>query len=607
MKVVLLRGRAGALLVVVAALLLAGLAWGSAGARAASGSPAPSPTGLVLKLGYLTPPENLNPFVGYTNSDYEIWSLNYDYLVGYAPDGSPRPAIAESWSTTDAGKTWIFHIRHGVTWQDGVPLTARDVAFTFNYIVKKKLAAYDFYTKLITDAVATDDYTCEVHCSAPKADMLRLYLYVFPQHIWGKIADPEKVTMTYPIIGSGPFQCVQYQDGDYAKMVRNPHYWGAKPTIDTVLFQYYTNQDTMAQEFRNGTLDGAYDVPQAQYSSIVSAPGVKGYQSNVWYLEYLSYNCYQGAASQGNPVLRDVRFRQALDWAIDKNELVRIGLDGYGRPGTTMMPPGEYPADWNAHYQPTAQETFGFDIAKANQMLDTAGYTDTNGDGFRDYKGKRIELRLWSRTDSDASQKEGKLIAGWFKRLKLKIDYAVMDPGVMSDKLYSYKGSAYAPDYDIYLWDSYGYADPGDTLAGMTTPQIEMWNDSCWSNARYDALNLQQMSELDPQKRLGFIHQMQQLAYVQTPYAVLTYPNTLVVTNTAKWDGWVPFMGQAPFFNGFNMDSYLKLRPKAAAASTGGGVSGAVWIVVGLAAAAVVVALVVVVRRRGGKEVEELS
>ncbi len=134
--------RARALLGVVVLVLLAGLTWGLTTSPAASGSPAPSPTNLVLKVGYLTPPENLNPFVGYTNSDYEIWCLNYDYLVGYAPDGSPRPAIATSWSTTDDGKAWIFHISHGVTWQDGVPLTARDVAFTFNHIVKKKLAAW---------------------------------------------------------------------------------------------------------------------------------------------------------------------------------------------------------------------------------------------------------------------------------------------------------------------------------------------------------------------------------------------------------------------------------------------------------------------------------
>jgi len=140
----------------------------------------------------------------------------------------------------------------------------------------------------------------------------------------------------------------------------------------------------------------------------------------------------------------------------------------------------------------------------------------------------------------------------------------------------------------------------------MTTPQIQMWNDSCWSNARYDALNLQQMSQLDPQKRLGLLHQMQELAYVQTPYSVLTYPNTLVVANTAKWDGWTSFMGQAPFFNGFNMDSYINLRPKAAAAATGGGAPTAIWVVVGLVVVVVVVGLVVMGRRRGRQAVEEL-
>ena len=100
-------------------------------------------------------------------------------------------------------------------------------------------------------------------------------------------------------------------------------------------------------------------------------------------------------------MLKDVKFRQALNWAIDKDKLVEIGLSGYGRPGTTVMPPDEWPADFDAHYEPTAEEKFGFDIAKANQLLDEAGYTDSDGNGIREYKGKDIELRLWARTESD--------------------------------------------------------------------------------------------------------------------------------------------------------------------------------------------------------------
>ena len=90
----------------------------------------------TFRVGWLLEPDNLNPFVGLLGQDYEIWHLNYDFLVGWdAEDFSPRPEIAESWEVSPDGKTWTFKIRQGVAWQDGQPLTANDVAFTFNYII----------------------------------------------------------------------------------------------------------------------------------------------------------------------------------------------------------------------------------------------------------------------------------------------------------------------------------------------------------------------------------------------------------------------------------------------------------------------------------------
>ncbi len=596
------------LLLAVAVLLVAGLVWGITGALAESGSPSPASGGkVVLKVGLMNKPDSLNPFVGYENSSYEVWCLNYDFLVGYAPDGSARPALAESWSTSADGKTWTFKIRQGATWQDGVPVTANDVAFTYNYIVKNKLAAYDSYTKLITDAVAIDDTTCEVHCSKPKANILRLYVYVFPEHIWSKIKDPEKYKMTYPIIGSGPFQTVEYKEGSFVRLEKNPNYWGGAANIDEILIQFYTNADTMLQEFKNGTIDAAYEVPTAQYPSVSAQAGVQGYKSNAWYWEYLSFNCYDQPSSLGNPVLKDVKVRQALNWAIDKQKLVQIGWNGYARPGTTQMPPGEWPANWDAHYEPTAAEAYSFDIAKANQLLDEAGYTDTNNDGVRDYKGKAIKLRLWARSESTPSQQEGKLLADWFKQCKLKIEFDIVDDGVLNDKLYNYDATscAYAPDYDMYIWDYLGYADPGDTLASYTTDQIEWWNDCNWSNKEFDALVAEQFSQMDPAVRLDTIHKLQEIMYVETPQVVLDYPESLSVVNTKKWDGWVSFMGGSPVYNAYNMDSYLKLNLKSESETSGSSSNTTTWIIIGIVAAIVVIAAIVMFTRRSGKQAVE--
>ena len=157
------------LLLIAGLLLAAGLLWGIgvAGASSASPSSAASPSGgtVVYKVGILTEPDNLNPFIGYVWSSYEIWNLTYEPLVGYhygtltPAKGADATGLATDWSVSPDGKTWTFTIRKGDKWSDGVPLTASDVAFTYNYIIKNNLTNWTTYTQGIKQAVAVNDTT----------------------------------------------------------------------------------------------------------------------------------------------------------------------------------------------------------------------------------------------------------------------------------------------------------------------------------------------------------------------------------------------------------------------------------------------------------------
>lgn len=578
-----------------------------------SGSAAsPADEKTTLRLGWVVDVDNLNPFVGY-GSSYEVWYLNYDFLVGYdAKDGSPKPALAESWEVSDDGTVWTFKIRRGVTWQDGEPLTADDVAFTFNYIIENDLSAYSTYTKLIEKAEVVDEHTVRLVCSSPKANVLRMYIFILPEHIWSKVS-PKDAENTYenapPIVGSGPFQCVEWQKGKFVRMEADPGYWGGAPTVDEVFFQFYSSADVMVQELKKGLLDGAVGIPVAQFKQLEGRDDLQTIAFPLLNFEYLCFNCYEEPASQGHPVLRDVRFRQALAWAIDRQRCADLGWGGYAEPGTTVIPPGQWPEDFDAHWEPPAGERYGFDPAKARQLLDQAGYTDTDGDGIREYEGEPITLRLWARNESAASQRQGKLITGWFGDIGLDIDYQVLDEGTLSDRLYAAvdDGNTYAPDYDMYLWEWYGYADPGDTLASFVTDQIWLWNDACWSNAEFDRLVEEQYGEMDPAKRLELLHRLQQIYYDEAPYIVIDYPETLQAIDVAHWQGWVRYMGGAAWFTSYNHESYVKLKPKVGAAAEEGS-SNAWWIalVVGVAAALVAAAAIVAARRRrAGRELEE--
>ena len=117
------------------------------------------------------------------------------------------------------------------------------------------MGAYSSLTTFIEEAVAVDDLTVEIRCSKPKANMIRTWIPILPEHVWSKV-DPKAAGASYqnkpPIVGTGPFQTVEVKKGDYVRMVANPTFWGDQPTIDEILFVTYQNPDTMTQDLLVG-------------------------------------------------------------------------------------------------------------------------------------------------------------------------------------------------------------------------------------------------------------------------------------------------------------------------------------------------------------------
>ena len=380
--------------IAAACLLAGGVAFGLANAMASSpsASPAAAKT-LVVKLGWQEDPDNLNPFIGYAQSAYEIWSLNYDDLVDIGPDGNPVPELATSVPTVQNGgiskdgKVWTFKIRPGVKWQDGQPLTANDVAFSYNYMIQNNMANYASATAAIERAVVVDPLTVRLICSSPKADMLTSYIPIVPEHIWSKITKHEAentFTNPPPIIGSGPFETIAFKKGNYVLMKRNPYWWGPKPAIDEIDFEDYTNSDSMYEDLTTGAIDGAVELSPANFQKIAQDKRFDAVAYNFYYWDYVDLNCYAGP-SLGNPVLRDVDFRRALATAINQQTIVNIAFHGLAEPGTTIMNPHSW-FNPDYHWEPTGADKFTFDLEKAKQMLAAAGYRDVNGDGYVENK-----------------------------------------------------------------------------------------------------------------------------------------------------------------------------------------------------------------------------
>ena len=632
------RSRAALIVLLVAAALLAlGLVWGPGSAAAASESPtptvdggsaspaaspaaaAPSPAAgtVVYKVGWLAEPDNLNPFIGYLWPSFEVWDLAYEPLVGYdygtltPTKGDQATGLATDWSVTPDGKTWTFTIRQNSTWSDGVPVTARDVAFTYNYIIKNQLSNFTSYTQYIAKAVAVDDATVRFECSQPKANMLSHWVPILPEHIWSKISGKDAAAAYAnkpPFVGSGPFKCVTWKNNSYVEMVARKDYWRGAPKTDEILFEYYTNADTMVQDLKSGNIDGCSGLLSAQFRQLTDQPGIEARTVRTNGFDELGFNCYAGT-SRGNPVLRDAKFRQALNWAVDKDRICAIVYGGHAEPATTVITAAYYKdPDW--HWEPPAAQKYAFDLAKAGQALDAAGYPLKNGVRV-DKQGKPITLRLAARSESMNSQSAAKLLAGWFEQIGLKITLQTMDDGALSDAMYAKVGGKLSPDYDMFLWGWYSDLDPDAILSDFTTAQIGGWSDCAWSDAEYDKLYDEQAHTLDPVARKALIDKMQQIIYEQSPYIVLAYSNDLEAYNTAKWQGYSQSPAEIgntlfPPYGNAGSENFMLIAPKTAAAtSAGGGSRVGLWVAVAVAVVVVVLIVLLVVRRRRPRMMEE--
>jgi len=598
-------------LVLLVAAVVAIVAVGAAVAQAASSSsPAPSaaPSGgsLVVRIGQLQDPDNLNPFIGIQGLDYQIWHLNYDFLVGFdAKTLAPRPELATAWTVSPDGKTWTFTTRQGVKWQDGVPFSAADVAFTFNYIVKNNLSNLAVYTDGITGAKATGPDTVEIYTKAPKANMLRMVVPILPQHIWSKISGKAASTSFQnkpPIVGTGPFQVVEWSSGKYVHLKANPSYWGGAPHISDLYILIYKNPDTMASDLKLGNIDAAVDVPFAEFRSLSSTPGIQTNEGAAWQFSELAFNCYASPNSKGNPVLRDPVFRQALNYAVDRNKIVATAFNGYALPGSSLIVPySPY------HWQPPASDMFTYDPAKANQMLDAAGYK-RGSNGYRTTKqGKPLTLRLMVTTDSPANVVAGKLAVQWFKDVGVKVTYSVVDPGVLTSAQYQFSGNTYTPNWDMFMWYWTQDVDPAFMVSIYTPAQSDGygWNDCLWTDPAYTKLSNEAATTIDQAQRIPLVQQAQKIFYYASPYVIMAYPYQLEAWNTNKLTGWTkaPTTAGSAIYNYNNIDTYRNLALSVNATKSGGarGILIAVIVVVALA----IVGLLVFFVRRGRSQAVE--
>ena len=466
--------------------------------------------------------------------------LTYDLLVDYSPkDSSPVPGLADSWETSDDGLTWTFHLNKDAKWHDGKPVTSEDVAYTYQRILDEEQGLYIDAVKQIESIETPDEHTVVFKTKEPSVQMLNTYVYILPKHIWEDVpADETKSFKNEPVIGSGPFQAVEWSEGQFARLETNPDYFRGAPKIDEIIFQFYDNDDTMVQALKNGEVDYIYNMPINLFKSLENQEGIETNSAPDPGFTELGFNLYEptpeaieefGApkTTTGNPALLDPLVREAINWAIDEEALTERILQGEGVAGTTVVPP----ALANYHLELPESEIQGFDIERSKELLEQAGWEDTNGDGTVDKDGEELELRLFVRTEDADAETQGEFLEDWFKEAGIGLETKAMGDTALTDAIY-------AADYDMFIWGWGSEADPDFILSVLTCDQFMGWSDTFWCNDEYSDMYLEQKQQLDLDERAATIKEMQRIAYEDNPYVILYYDNQLEAWRTDKFEGW---------------------------------------------------------------------
>jgi peptide/nickel transport system substrate-binding protein len=298
----------------------------------------------------------------------------------------------------------------------------------------------------------------------------------------------------------------------------------------------------MAQALKRGEIDFADNLDANIFNSLKTTPGIK--TVDAVYSGFNEIGMNTGAAlddgtaiGNGHPALKDKVVRQAINYAIDRKTLVDKVYGGYASAGSTIIPP----LYANLHLDPASG--YPFDIAKANQLLDQAGYTK-GSDGIRRMpgNGKELTFRLYGRSSSETSSRTVPYVAGWLQQIGIKASVKLVSEDNLTDILG--KGT-----YDLFEWGWVVEPDPDYQLSTFTCASRSYkdsgsiyanLSDSFYCNKDYDALYEKQAGQIDVNERTATVKQMQQMLYDDAPYAITAFYDDLEAYRSDRWTGFTP-------------------------------------------------------------------
>ncbi|THK42220.1 ABC transporter substrate-binding protein [Methylophaga sp. SB9B] len=482
-----------------------------------------------LMMAFASNIRTLTPLVSADAYSSEVQQYVLESLLSRDPDTLEwNGLLAEDWTTSSDGLTITFTLRRDITFSDGEPLTAKDVEFTFNFIMNEAIAAprSRAYLSRMERVTALDDYHVEFVFNEPYFNSLQLAgsLDILPEHFYGRFLDDPKTFNESRglLMGSGPFRLSNPEgwtpDTGVVELVRNPRYWGpVSASFDRIVWRIIENDSARLTTFRNGDID-VYSARPREYQNLLDDKDITERSQNFEYMSptagysFIAWNQERGGEKT---IFADKRVRMAMSMLTNVDRVLEEIFLGYGQPAASPFMPGSAQHD-------EANEAIAYNIDKARELLLEAGFQDSNNDGILETPdGDRFEFSLTYFQDSDDTRRMVLFLRDLYARSGIIMKPNPTEWSVMVENIQQKNFDAITLawtsgiEIDIYqMFHSSQTVEGGDNFINYRNPELD---------AIIDAAR----SEVDEDKRMELWHQAEKILVEDQPYTFLFRRNTM--------------------------------------------------------------------------------
>lgn len=439
--------------------------------------------------------QSFDPVVPFDNMSIWTMLLIYDQLIRVGPDGlSLEGGLAETWDVSEDSLTYTFHLRE-TNFHDGTPFTSADAEWAINRVIQPDGSGWAFLFSAVDTVEAPDERTLVITLKQPWAPF-EADLALYGASITSRAAyEAQGEDLWQHPIGTGPFMFDSWDKGSQLKLKKNPNYWDeGKPYLDEVVFKVLTDSNARLLQLQGGELDIATDVPFNQIEPLSANPDFNLVPDAVAKIVYMAIN------TRREP-LNDKKFRQALNYAVDKDAIINNILFGAGQPATTYLPLMLF-HDGEAVGYP-------YDLEKAKALI-----AETSAkDGFT----LSILTTVGDAVDSQVAQ----LVAASLAQIGGTVNIEQVEPGIARERVQQ------SQDFDLSLgYYTTDIIDPDELTAFAV--YSKGGTDAVWTgyqNDEVDAWIEEAQVELDSEKREELYKKIQAQHADDAPFLFLYYPS----------------------------------------------------------------------------------